>query len=202
VIPDDRHLISESLAGRTASFGVLVLRYQDRLYHVANRVLDNPDDALDVVQDTFVNAYLSLASFKGDAEFFTWLYRIAFNTAISAKRRKRSAVSLDAGTGKDGNIGIDPEDRAADVAPGAAMERSEDERLLAEAVAKLSPEHRAVLLMKDIDGLKYEDIAEVMGVPIGTVRSRLHRARVDLRNLLEPGSLGVVEQGAGTAKPD
>ena len=200
--PDDRRLISESLAGRTASFGVLVLRYQDRLYHVANRILDNPDDALDVVQDTFVNAYLSLASFKGDAEFFTWLYRIAFNTAISAKRRKRPAMSLDAAVGKDGESGIDPEDRTADVAPESAMERSEDERLLADAVAKLSPEHRSVLVMKDIDGLKYEDIAEVMGVPIGTVRSRLHRARVELRNLLEPGSLGVVEQGAGTANPD
>ena len=200
--PDDRRLISEALAGRTASFGELVLRYQDRLYHVANRILDNPDDALDVVQDAFVNAYQSLASFKGDAEFFTWLYRIAFNTAISAKRRKRPAVSLDAGTGRDGAPGLDPEDRTADAAPGAAMERTEDERMLAEAVAKLSPEHRGVLLMKDIDGLKYEDIAEAMGVPIGTVRSRLHRARCDLRNLLEPGSVEIIEQGAGVATPD
>jgi len=202
VNPDDRRLISEALAGRTASFGELVLRYQDRLYHVANRIVDNPDDALDVVQDSFVNAYQSLASFKGDAEFFTWLYRIAFNTAISAKRRKRSAVSLDAGVGKNGELGLDPEDRTVDVAPGAAMERTEDERMLADAVAKLSPEHRTVLLMKDIDGLKYEDIAVVMGVPIGTVRSRLHRARFELRNLLEPGSVGIVEQGAGAASPD
>ena len=199
--PDDRRLISEALAGRTASFGELVLRYQDRLYHVANRILDNPDDALDVVQDTFVNAYLSLASFKGDAEFFTWLYRIAFNTAISAKRKKRPVVSLDAGIGRDGAAGLDPEDRAADTAPGAALERTEDERILSEAVAKLSPEHRTVLLMKDIDGLKYEDIAEAMGVPIGTVRSRLHRARFELRNLLEPGSLGIVEQSAGSTNP-
>lgn len=193
--PDDRRLISEALAGRTASFGRLVLRYQDRLFHVANRVVDNPDDALDVVQDTFVSAYQSLASFKGDAEFFTWLYRIAFNTAISAKRRKRPTISLDAGrvgsSGKSDETGIDPEDRAADVAPDAAMERSEDERLLAAAIAKLSQEHRAVLLMKDIDGLKYEDIAEAMRVPIGTVRSRLHRARLELRNLLDPGSVGV-----------
>lgn len=195
VNPDDRRLISEALAGRTASFGELVLRYQDRLFHVANRVVDNPDDALDVVQDTFVSAYQSLASFKGDAEFFTWLYRIAFNTAISAKRRKRPTISLDAGrvgsSGKSDETGIDPEDRAADVAPDAAMERSEDERMLAAAIAKLSQEHRAVLLMKDIDGLKYEDIAEAMRVPIGTVRSRLHRARLELRNLLEPGSVGV-----------
>ena len=196
--PDDRRLIAEALAGRTSSFGELVLRYQDRLYHVANRVMVNPDDALDVVQDTFVNAYQSLASFKGDAEFFTWLYRIAFNTAISAKRRKRLTVSLDSGAvgagrnGEYGVAGIDPEDRTADAAPDAALERIEDERLLAVAIAKLSVEHRSVLLMKDIDGLKYEDIAELMKVPIGTVRSRLHRARLELRNLLDPGSLGVV----------
>ncbi len=207
--PDDRRLISEALAGRTDSFGELVLRYQDRLFHVANRVVTNPDDALDVVQDTFVSAYQSLASFKGDAEFFTWLYRIAFNTAISAKRRKRPTISLDAGASsanreKTHETGIDPEDRAADVAPDAAMERAEDERQLAMAIAKLSPEHRGVLLMKDIDGLKYEDIAEAMRVPIGTVRSRLHRARLELRNLLDPGSLrasGVVE-AVGSGKLD
>lgn len=197
--PDDRRLIAESLAGRTASFGELVLRYQDRLYHVANRVLDNPDDALDAVQDAFVSAYQSLASFKGEAEFFTWLYRIAFNTAISAKRRKRSVLSLDAGGGREGESRIDPEDRASDVAPEAALERSEDERMLAHAIAKLSPEHRAVLLMKDIDGLKYEEIADLMAVPIGTVRSRLHRARLELRNLLEPGSVGTTDATAGMA---
>ena len=78
------------------------------------------------------------------------------------------------------------------MAPDAAMERIEDERVLAVAIAKLSVEHRSVLLMKDIDGLKYEDIAELMKVPIGTVRSRLHRARLELRNLLDPGSLGVM----------
>lgn len=194
--PDDRRLIAEALAGKTASFGELVLRYQDRLFHVAHRVMGHPDDALDVVQDSFVNAYQSLASFKGDAEFYTWLYRIAFNTAISAKRRKRATVSLDRGnsTGlSDRETGLDPEDRAADTSPDSALERSEDEQLLNAAIAKLSAEHRTVLLMKDIDGLKYEDIAEVMGVPIGTVRSRLHRARLELRNLLDPGSVEVVE---------
>lgn len=197
--PDDRRLIAESLAGKTASFGELVLRYQDRLFHVANRVMANQDDALDVVQDVFVSAYQSLASFKGDAEFYTWLYRITFNTAISAKRRKRAALSLDNTGGRDTNL--DPEDRAVDVAPESALERSEDERQLAVAMAKLSAEHRAVLAMKDIDGLKYEDIAEVLGVPIGTVRSRLHRARLELRNLLDPGSIGIVETGA-TARFD
>ena len=188
---DDRRLIAEVLAGRTQAFGELVKRYQNRLYNVAVRVVDNPDDAADVVQDVFVNAYQSLGSFKGDSEFFTWLYRIAFNTAISFKRRKRATVSLEGR--RDRDPALEPMDRSPDVAPEAAIERTEDERVLAEAMAKLSAEHRTVLVLKDIDGLKYEEIADVMGVPIGTVRSRLHRARLELRNLLDPDAVGLVD---------
>lgn len=189
---DDRRLIAEVLAGNSAAFGELVTRYQDRLFNVAYRVLDNADDAADVVQDVFVNAYTSLKTFKGDSELFTWLYRIAFNTAISFKRRRRGVVRIDAG-GEDG--GLDPEDRSTDTAPEAGMERTEDERVLAEAMAKLSPEHRTVLVLKDIDGLKYEEIADAMGVPIGTVRSRLHRARLELKSLLDPDEVGLVDAG-------
>lgn len=189
---DDRRLIAEVLAGNSAAFGELVTRYQDRLFNVAYRVLDNADDAADVVQDVFVNAYTSLKAFKGDSELFTWLYRIAFNTAISFKRRRRGVVRID-GSGEDG--GLDPEDRSTDTAPEAGMERTEDERVLAEAMAKLSPEHRTVLVLKDIDGLKYEEIADAMGVPIGTVRSRLHRARLELKSLLDPDEVGLVDSG-------
>jgi RNA polymerase sigma-70 factor (ECF subfamily) len=182
---DDRRLIAESLAGQTASFGVLVGRYQDRLYNSVLRIVDNPDDALDVVQDAFINAYQSLASFKGDAEFYTWLYRIAFNTAVSLQRRRRALVSLE--TGRDGEAAIDPPDPSEETRPGTALERSEDEAMLQAALNRLSPEHRSVLVLKEIEGMKYEEIAEVMGVPIGTVRSRIHRARLELRDLLEPG---------------
>jgi RNA polymerase sigma-70 factor, ECF subfamily len=188
---DDRRLIAEVLAGNTAAFGELVARYQDRLFNVAYRVLDNADDAADVVQDVFVNAYTSLRAFKGDSELFTWLYRIAFNTAISFKRRRRGVVRIDG----SGDGGLDPEDRSLDTAPEAGLERTEDERVLGEAMAKLSAEHRTVLVLKDIDGLKYEEIADVMGVPIGTVRSRLHRARLELKSLLDPDAVGLVDAG-------
>lgn len=191
---DDRRLIREAVAGDATAFGELVLRYQDRLYNIAYRVVGNPDDAADVVQDAFVNAYQSLASFKGDSEFFTWLYRIAFNTAISQKRKKRPTVSFDGG--RDGEPGYDPPDASLDSAPDAALERSEDERLLAAAIAKLSDEHRAVLVLKDIDGEKYEDIAATLGIPIGTVRSRLHRARLELRHLIAPRSIGLDDEPA------
>lgn len=180
---DDRQLIAECLGGQRDAFGVLVTRYQARLYNAAIRLVDNPEDAADVVQDAFLNAFQSLHSFKGDAEFFTWLYRIAFNTAISLKRKKRAAVSLDA-VGPDG--GIDPDDPSEYVKPGLALERSEDERQLQDAMVRLSHEHREVLVLKDIEGMRYEDIAEILKVPIGTIRSRLHRARLELRELLQP----------------
>jgi RNA polymerase sigma-70 factor (ECF subfamily) len=180
---DDRRLIADCLSGRRDAFGELVSRYQARLYNAALRLVLTPDDAADVVQDAFLNAYLSLHSFKGDAEFFTWLYRIAFNAAISLKRKKRPSVSLEANAGE---ARIDPVDPSDYVRPGVALERTEDERQLAAAIARLSPEHREVLLMKDIDGLKYEDIADILRVPIGTIRSRLHRARIELRDLLVP----------------
>jgi RNA polymerase sigma-70 factor (ECF subfamily) len=180
---DDRRLISECLKGRVEAFGELVRRYQDRLYHSIFRVLDNAEDAYDVVQDSFLNAYQSLNSFKGDSEFFTWLYRIAFNTAISLKRKKRAILRLD--WDGDGGSGIEPADESAFHDPGARLERSEEEANLQGALNRLSPEHRAVLVLKDLDGRKYEDIAEILAVPVGTIRSRLHRARVELRVILE-----------------
>ena len=179
---DDRRLIAECLGGRLDAFGELVSRYQTRLYNAAIRLVNSPEDAADVVQDAFLNAYQSLRTFKGDAEFYTWLYRIAANTAISLKRKKRAAISLDAG-GPEG--GIDPDDPSDYIKPGVALSRTEQEAQLQNAMSKLSHEHKEVLLLKDIEGLKYEDIAEMLGVPIGTIRSRLHRARLELRELLE-----------------
>lgn len=180
---DDRRLIADCLGGKRDAFGELVSRYQTRLYNAALRLVHSPDDAADVVQEAFLSAYQALHTFKGDAEFFTWLYRITFNAAISLKRKKRPVISLDANSQ---DSGFEPDDSSEYVKPGAALERTEDERQLNAAIAKLSAEHREVLLMKDIDGLKYEDIAEVLGVPIGTIRSRLHRARLELRELLVP----------------
>ena len=194
---DDRQLIADCLGGRRDAFGELVTRYQTRLYNAALRLVQSPDDAADVVQDAFLSAYQAIHTFKGDAEFFTWLYRIAFNTAISLKRKKRPAVSLEANAGE---TGIDPDDPSEYVKPGAALERSEDERQLNEAIARLSPEHREVLLLKDIEGLKYEDIAELLRVPIGTIRSRLHRARLELRDLLVPLDERGADRGEGAGQ--
>lgn len=191
---DDRRLIAEVLAGQTSAYAELVRRYQGRLLNVVFRVLDNAEDAADVVQDTFVNAYQSLGSFKGDAEFYTWLYRIAFNTAISAKRKRRPTVSLEGRREQD--VGTDPADRGRDNFPGANLERTDDEKLLADAIRKLSEEHRAVLVLKDLEGLRYDEIAGIIGVPVGTVRSRLNRARLELRGILNPTASGPLDFGS------
>ena len=181
---DDRRLIADCLGGRRDAFGELVSRYQARLYNAALRLVDSPEDAADVVQDAFLNAFQSLHTFKGDSEFYTWMYRIAFNSAITFRRKKRVVISLDAGG--SGERGLEPDDPSEYVKPGAALEKSEEEALLHAALNRLSGEHREVLLLKDIEGMKYEDMAEVLGVPIGTIRSRLHRARLELRDLLAP----------------
>lgn len=180
---DDRRLIAASLKGDPAAFGELVRRYQDRLYNTVYRLLDNADDAQDVVQDAFVNAYQSLDGFKGDSQFFTWLYRIAVNTAISHKRKQRLTLSID--SGRNGERRVEPLDDSDASRPEHALERAEEERRVQQALNRLSAEHRAVLILKDMEGQKYEAMAEILGVPIGTIRSRLHRARTELRELLE-----------------
>lgn len=180
---DDYRLIDACLQGDTEAFGLLVRRYQDRLYHTVYRLVENAEDALDVVQEAFINAYQSLDSFKGDSLFFTWLYRIAVNSAISLRRKRRVVLSIDGL--REGEPGADPADPSEITQPGHGLEQKEQERRIKRALARLSPEHRAVLVMKDMEGQKYEAMAEVLQVPIGTIRSRLHRARLELRELLE-----------------
>jgi RNA polymerase sigma-70 factor (ECF subfamily) len=180
---DDQRLIVRCLNGDSTAFGELVRRYQDRLYNTVYRLVDNAEDAQDVVQDAFLSAYQSLSNFHGDSAFFTWLYRIAVNTAISLKRKQRLMYSIDGG--RNGEAGIDPLDESEDARPGHGLERVEEERRIQEALNRLSPEHRVVLILKDMEGQKYEVMAEILGVPIGTIRSRLHRARAELREVLE-----------------
>jgi RNA polymerase sigma-70 factor (ECF subfamily) len=179
---DEQVLIAECLKGRAAAFGELVRRYQDRLYHTVFRLLGNAEDAQDVVQESFLSAYQSLSTFKGGSQFFTWLYRIAVNTAISLKRKQKVVLSIH--TGVEQADSVEPADPSAASEPSHALEQAEEEREVQAALNRLSPEHRAVLILKDMEGQKYEEMAEVLGVPIGTIRSRLHRARLELREIL------------------
>jgi len=181
---DDQRLIADCLRGRTSAFGELVRRYQDRLFNTVYRLLDNAEDAQDVVQDAFVHAYQSLKSFKGDSLFFTWLYRIAVNAAISWRRKQRATVRLHFNPDSDSG-GLEPADLTEMSQPGFALEQAEEGRRIQAALNRVSAEHRAVLILKDMEGQKYETMADILEVPIGTIRSRLHRARLELREVLE-----------------
>jgi RNA polymerase sigma-70 factor (ECF subfamily) len=175
-VSDDSELIDETLKGQTAAFGTLVQKYQDRLYNTVVYLVGNVEDARDIVQEAFVQAYLSLKSFHGSSAFYTWLYRIAFNVAATQRRRKRMVVSVDGGRDQAGMEPIDEQH-----GPAEQLLLDERRRQVQGALLRLSEDHRVVLVLREIDGRRYEAIAEILDLPVGTVRSRLHRARLELR---------------------
>jgi RNA polymerase sigma-70 factor (ECF subfamily) len=178
-VNDESHLIDESLHGDSSAFGELVRIHQDRLYNAVANFIGDRTEAEDVVQEAFVQAYLKLASFKRNAAFYTWLYRIAFNTAVSRKRRKRVETSVDQTRENTGSEPIDAGDT-----PGDRMMRDEQATQVHAALDLLSDEHRAILVLREMDELDYDTIAEILEINIGTVRSRLHRARAQMREKL------------------
>jgi RNA polymerase sigma-70 factor (ECF subfamily) len=145
--------------------------------------LGSPEDAQDVLQDSFVRAFEKLDQFHGESSFYTWIYRIAVNLALSGYR-KRHHRGLDRRTHTKGLM-VEPSDESPDADPALALERVEREWIIQTALNELGPEHRAVVVLKDFDGRRYEEISALLNIPVGTVRSRLHRARCELRNRLQ-----------------
>ncbi|MEX0612076.1 MAG: sigma-70 family RNA polymerase sigma factor [Pirellulales bacterium] len=178
---DDASLIAATLAGDTAAFDRLVRMYQDRLYNSLLRVTGSAEDAGDIVQDAFVQAYLKLDSFQGASAFYTWLYRIAFNLAMSHARREHKVASLD---GMKAQLGSEPVD--GQPTPEIDSERREQVEMVHAALAELNTDYRTILVLREIDGCRYDEIAEILELPVGTVRSRLFRARMQLRDQLAP----------------
>jgi RNA polymerase sigma-70 factor (ECF subfamily) len=180
-LSDDAQLIEATRAGDSEAFGRLVEQYQDRLYNSLLRVLGSAEDARDVVQDAFVQAYLKLETFRGSAAFYTWLYRIAFNLAMSHARKRRPTASLDEAKASFGREPVDGQPM-----PDVHMLRRERVQLVHAALAALSAEYRQILVLRELEGCRYDQIAEILALPVGTVRSRLFRAREQLREQLEP----------------
>jgi RNA polymerase sigma-70 factor (ECF subfamily) len=180
-VSDDASLIAATLAGDSAAFGRLVAAYQDRLYNSLLRVLGSSEDAADIVQDAFVQAFTKLNTFRGTSAFYTWLYRIAFNLAMSHARRGHKTTSLD---GMKALVGEEPMDGAPAVESGLIQQERID--LVHAALAQLGLDYRQILVLREIDGYSYEEIAEILELPVGTVRSRLFRARMHMRDLLAP----------------
>ncbi len=177
---DDTLLIADTLAGQSEAFGHLVRKYQDRLYNTVYHVAGNAEDARDVVQDAFVQAFVKLDTFQGKSAFYTWLYRIAFNVAATYRRRRRPAASVEH---LRETAGLEPVSGEGE--PHEHAIREERVGQVHEALAELSDEHRNILVLREIDGCCYETISEILDLPIGTVRSRLHRARLQLRDQLK-----------------
>ena len=178
----DQTLIDHCLAGRREAFGLLVERYQNRLFHSLLHLLGSTEDAQDAAQEAFVNAFEKLGSFRGQSQFYSWLFRIAFNTAVSSKRKsRRMSVSLEA---RREASGLEPSDGNPTSEPSYAMDVSDRQRLVQQALSELCEEFRTALVLKEMDGMSYEEIADIVNVPLGTVRSRIHRARLELREKL------------------
>ncbi|MFM2095907.1 MAG: polymerase sigma-E factor [Planctomycetota bacterium] len=177
---DDAHLIQATLAGDSSAFGLLVRKYQDRLFNTLVHVIGCREESEDLVQDAFVQAFVKLETFQGTSAFYTWLYRIAFNFAMSRKRRKGHNVSLDAQRETSHQEPRDAGESAHD-----RLLREERAEQIRRGLAALSDEHRSILVLREIDGCCYETIGEILNLPVGTVRSRLHRARLQLRDELK-----------------
>lgn len=178
----DDELVAKHNQGDRAAFGVLVTRHRDRAWAVALRTLGDPTDAADAVQEAFVKAYRTLGSFRGDAQFTTWLHRIVVNACLDAMRRSRArpAVPLDEGTAAVA-------DRAD---PIGRMELGQD---VVAALVRINADQRTAIVLVDIEGYSVDEAAEILGVPAGTVKSRCHRGRVQLAELL-----GYLRPGRGT----
>lgn len=183
---DETSLVQACRAGRPEAYGVLVERCQDRLYPMLVRLLGSPDDAQDVLQDAFVRGYQKLDQYRGGSSFYTWIYRIALNLAMSRLRKRRLRRLLRLPTSRHDLASFDPPDASPASAPSYSLERAEREAAVEAALGSLDPDHRAVVILKDFEGRRYEEIGELLGIPVGTVRSRLHRARCQLRKRLLP----------------
>jgi len=175
----DDELIDQALTGNPTAFGQLVSKYQDRLYTTVAHMLGSAEDARDVVQDAFVHAFVKLESFQRNSGFYTWMYRIAVNAAISKRRRQRPTLSVEQNRESTGQ---EPVGNSA--SPSDRMEQQERVQQVQAALATLSDEHRQILVLREIEGCDYDTIAEILDLPVGTVRSRLHRARLQLKEQL------------------
>jgi RNA polymerase sigma-70 factor (ECF subfamily) len=180
VAASDWELVQRAQQGDREAFRELVERYQRKIGALALGMLRSREDALDIVQETFTKAYQSLDRFKGDAAFYTWVYRIAYNLCIDHQRRsaKQTHVSLD---DEPGEPAIAPADAPRTDQPFDRARDAEIADRVQSAIRELTPDHRAVILLRELEGLSYEEISQVLECPKGTVMSRLHYARRQLQ---------------------
>ena len=169
-------LVERTLAGDLGAFDGLVGMYEKRVYNLALRLTGSAPDAEDATQEAFLRAFRGLKGFRRGSSFFTWLYRIGVNCAITRVRSRARRASVEAALVSPEDANPDPPDRDAETPP-QAVAREERIRLVRAALGSLSPEHRTVVVLRDMEGLSYEEIARVLRESLSAVKSRLHRAR-------------------------
>ncbi len=198
---DDKHILAQARRGELDAFEELVRRYEKRVYAIALRSAGSPEDAADITQDVFLRAWRSIESFRGDSGFSTWLFRITMNICVDHARHRQTQPQTMALTNDE-----DEERPIHDTAPTPEeyLDNSELGRELATALDEVSEEHRRIVLLRDVSGMSYTEIAEILEISEGTVKSRLARARIALRkvllkrgNILPPASSNQVK-GGGT----
>lgn len=183
-------LVEAARKGRPGAFEAIVRAHQDRVYAFCSRMLSDREEALDVAQDVFLSAYRSLAGFRGDASLSTWLLKIAANRCLNVIRRRSARAGKETsfsgiGGGEDGDLPFEPPGRDED-RPDRIVEERELGAILIRALGRIDPEARTLVLLSDVEGLSYEELADAAGLPLGTVKSKLHRARMALRKMLAP----------------
>ena len=191
---EEEKLIARVLSGDVNAFEPLVTENQTKVYHLALRLLGNEADAADAAQDAFVRAYTSLSSFRGDSRFSVWLYRLTNNICIDYLRRQKrqNTVSMETEDEDGESTQLDIPDETW--SPETLAERAEDAQAVRAAMAALPDDLREILTMREIGGLSYEELADTLGLELGTVRSRLNRARKKLcAVLLESGNFSDVQ---------
>lgn len=179
-------LVERAASGDKDAYRILVEKYQNRAYSLVLSIVGGREDAEDIVQESFVKAYISLKNFRGESSFYTWIYRVAYNMAIDFRRRvsRRNGVVTEPRL-NDQNESVQVEGVAQDGDPEKSAERKQLAATLDEAMAQLSEEHRAVIVLREIEGMSYAEIADVLGVSQGTVMSRIHYAKKHLQKALK-----------------
>src|SRR5581483_4066658 len=182
----DRVLVDRFKAGDQAAFNEMVSRYWGRIYSMVHQLLRNPQDAEEVTQDAFIRAHRGLVNFRGESAFSTWLYQIATNLARNRywywwRRKRDRTVSIDQPIGADNETPLSEIFAAELETPEDATVTQEFVSRIAEGMEKLSPKHREILILRNVKNLSYEEIAEILGISVGTVKSRIARARESLR---------------------
>ena len=181
---DDLSLVEACRAGRTEAFSLLVQRYQGRLYPTIARLIGSAEDAEDILQDAFVRAFEKLDQFQGDSSFYTWIYRIAVNLALSGHRRRRVRSVLRLGRPSAGLAGPHPADESVESDPAAPWSGPSASGSSRPRWTTSVPSIARSSSSRTSTGRRYEEISAILDIPVGTVRSRLHRARCELRDRL------------------